>query len=86
MKYGIPFLFILSVALTACVSPELQAEQARLDAQEDINRCASYGLRPNTDAFAQCRMQLDLARRQPVYYDSGPRVYTGFYYGHGHWR
>lgn len=77
-------LLLISLA-AACVDPQMAAEQQRLREQDDINTCAGYGLRPGTENFALCRMQLDLARRQPAYvYDPGPRFYTGF--GYHHWR
>lgn len=43
-------------ALTGCVSDaELR--------QQDAAQCTSYGFKPNTDAFATCLQQENLARR-----------------------
>lgn len=32
--------------------------------QADVNTCISYGLKPGSEAFGNCRLQLDLARRE----------------------
>lgn len=50
----------LAPALAGCLVTEerRRAEQRRADAQA----CLDYGFRPGTDAFANCRLQLDQAR------------------------
>ncbi|MGH6969798.1 MAG: hypothetical protein ACREEL_09305 [Stellaceae bacterium] len=48
--------FATLAALTGCVSDaELR--------QQDAAQCTSYGFKPNTDAFAGCLQQENLARR-----------------------
>lgn len=48
--------FAALAALTGCVSDaELR--------QQDAAQCTSYGFKPNTDAFATCLQQENLARR-----------------------
>lgn len=49
-------LAISLALLSGCASPEQTAAV-------DNDRCASYGFTPGTDAYAQCRMQLDSDRR-----------------------
>jgi len=50
-------VFVLGLlALCGCASPE------RLAAADDA-RCTSYGFRPGTDAYANCRMQADMQRQ-----------------------
>ena len=71
--------------LPACVpTPEQAAENARMQAEADSNTCKSYGLRPGSEAFGNCRLQLDLARQRPYYYDEPywdrPHVGMGYYY------
>lgn len=49
-------VFIGFLALSGCA--QYQQEQAELrDAGED-NQCQSYGAKPGTDAYIQCRMNL----------------------------
>ena len=50
-----------SISLAGCA--EYQAEQAALAANYDDAQCASYGAKPGTDAYIQCRMNLDNQRR-----------------------
>ena len=57
---------VLSVA--ACETPaetqaRLAAEQAQRDAA-DTAACAHYGFHPGQDGFANCRLQMDLARQR----------------------
>lgn len=69
--------------LCACATPQQIEERRAMQEQMDIETCKSYGLRPGSEAFGNCRLQIDLARQQPRYYDDyyyGPRVGTGFYY------
>lgn len=85
---------ILSIAslllVAACATPEQLAAQRVAQEQADMETCRSYGLRPGSEAFGNCRLQLDLARQQQYYYDRnyysgyyGPRFGTGIYYlGH----
>ena len=54
-----PLLF-----LTACATPEQIAQQRAMQEQADIETCKSYGLRPGSEAFGYCRLELDLAREQ----------------------
>lgn len=57
-----PRLAVLATAailLAGCQT----AEEVRAN---DENRCASYGFRPRTDAFAECLQRIDLDRRQSL--------------------
>jgi hypothetical protein len=54
------------LALSGC------QQLAEMRTASDNSRCQSYGFTPGTDAFAQCRMNIDLQRRAepaaaPVY-------------------
>lgn len=80
MKYAPLFLILL---LSACATPEQIAMQKAAQEQADIETCLSYGLRRNSEAFGNCRLQLDLARQQRYYY-SDP--YPRFHYGYYHYR
>ena len=74
-------LFLL---LAACASPAQLEEQRQTQLEQDRIQCIQYGLRPNTEAFANCRKELDLVRRQPVYYaDPYPRFGVGYGRGFG---
>lgn len=68
--------------LTACATPEQAAENRRLQAEADANTCMSYDLRPGSEAFGNCRLQLDLSRQQRYYhyYDPYPRFYGGYHH------
>jgi hypothetical protein len=74
-------LFLL-LPLTGCYSPQQieAARQAQIDA--DNQTCASYGFPLGTEAFSNCRMQLDLTRQQAYYYNNyyQPPVFVGGYY------
>ena len=73
------------VLLSACASPEQQAAIRQQQIEEDAQQCRAYGLKPRTEAFANCRMQLDLARKQRHhYYQQEPVFRSGIYYGR--WR
>lgn len=50
--------------------------------EQDMATCESYGLKPGSEAFGNCRLQLDLARQQPHY--RSPYMYGG--YGGHHYR
>lgn len=50
---------LVALLLGGCVS---SAEMARINAENDIERCAGYGFKPGTDAFAGCRLELDRRR------------------------
>jgi len=79
-----PYYIIACLLLTGCYSPE-QVEAARkAQEQADINTCASYGLHLGSEAFGNCRLQLDLARQQRYYYnDPYPYPVT---FGAGYYR
>lgn len=51
------FLFVVS-ALAGCSSGGL-AGRSFDGASSDQRNCQRYGFKPNTDAFAQCMLQLD---------------------------
>ena len=73
--------------LTACVSPEQQAAIRQQQLESDMQQCAEYGLEPGTEGFAECRKDLDMARRYPpVYYDPYPHTYLGVGYSRHRWR
>ncbi len=75
---------ITCILLTACATPEQLAENKRIQQEADYNTCASYGIRPKTDMFANCLMQIDLTRQRNYYRDYGyyppPYVYGGVGY------
>lgn len=77
MKKHLPILPLLFLA--ACATPEQLAQQKRLQEEADIATCRSYGLRPGSEAFGNCRLQLDLARQQQYnsYYAYPARPYFG---------
>ncbi|MDX2072829.1 MAG: hypothetical protein SFX19_00510 [Alphaproteobacteria bacterium] len=81
MKKLAAFLVLLSLA--ACATPEeIAARKARLE-QEDIDTCKSYGLKPGSEAFGMCRLQLDLSRQQQYdarYYAPYPPLPSHIYY------
>jgi len=52
----------LAVALTALAALAGCVSNAELR-QQDEAQCTSYGFKPNTDAFATCLQQENLARR-----------------------
>jgi len=82
----IPLIF-----LAGCMTAEQAAQQRMMQEQADMETCRSYGLRPGSEAFGNCRLQLDLARQQAYQssyhygagYGYGPRFGSGIYYmGH----
>lgn len=81
MKKLLPFCALL--VLAACASPEQLAERKRLQDEQDFNTCVSYGFRPGSEAFGNCRLQLDLSRREAYQYNPysyRPHIGTGIYY------
>ena len=74
MKYVLTLLCLM--ALSSCMSAEERAEQARLQDLQDIETCKSYGLKEGSEAFGNCRLQIDLARQQQYY--SRPYIYGGY--------
>jgi hypothetical protein len=69
----IPLISVALVLLTSCVSAQQQAEMRAQEAEHQRqqaealrtamhSRCASYGYRPGTDAFAGC-VQAEYHRR-----------------------
>lgn len=75
-------LIISSLLLiTACATPEQITENKRLQQEADYNTCAAYGIRPKTDMFANCLMQLDLTRQRNYYHNDdyypAPHIYGG---------
>lgn len=85
MKKFLAFAALLM--LSACATPEQIAAQQRQQALIDEETCKSYGLRPGSEAFGNCRLQIDLARQQQYYYYNspaypyyGPRYGSGMYY------
>ncbi|MGE0753891.1 MAG: hypothetical protein AB7L92_01880 [Alphaproteobacteria bacterium] len=74
------FAFTLLALLTACATPE-QIEAQRIEQEQaDMATCKSYGLRPGSENFGMCMLQLDLARQQR--YDSFRYGYGGYYTPH----
>ncbi|MFC7054044.1 hypothetical protein ACFQI3_15220 [Hansschlegelia quercus] len=54
-----PLLALMALlTLSACA-----ADPARL-AEMDREKCRSYGMKPGTETFANCRMTLDVERRR----------------------
>ncbi|GGA89710.1 hypothetical protein GCM10011491_16980 [Brucella endophytica] len=66
---------LLTAALAGCTTMTPEERRAA-----DIQTCRAYGFRPNTDALANCLLQLDLDRRadrraafdEPFYRPFGP--------------
>lgn len=80
-------LGMTALTLAGCASPAQLAEM-------DKDKCRGYGLKPGTEAFANCRMTLDVERQRslrqrlddPFFYGP-PYAYGPIYYGGGgHWR
>lgn len=74
----------LTLLLTGCQTPEQIEEHRRLQEDTDNHTCLHYGLKPGTDAFANCRLQIDLSRqntyyRGRYYYDSPVRFGAGLH-------
>ncbi len=73
------FRIALIVLLTACtgasMSPEEQARLRQEQAAQDKEQCKRYGFTEGSTAFSQCRMEVELARQHPVYYEPAPYPY-----------
>ncbi len=73
------FAFGPALGLSGCVTDKEM--QFRLAQQDDV-KCQSYGAKPGTPAYVQCRTQLDAAKTQadatiaaaPVYVPPPPVV------------
>ncbi|MFD1704263.1 hypothetical protein ACFSCV_14750 [Methylopila henanensis] len=55
---GAAALLAACVGLAGCATDPAQL------AAEDTARCRGYGMKPGTEAFANCRMTLDVERRR----------------------
>jgi hypothetical protein len=84
MQYRFLFPVLTLMLLSGCVAtPEQIAAAKQQQQQEDFNTCVGYGLRPGSESFGNCRLQLDLARQQRYnnyYYDPYPRFHYGYYH------
>jgi hypothetical protein len=72
-----PVLVVVSACLLAsgCTTYE-QMETARIEQErQDYNTCVGYGATPNTQAFADCRRDLALARDRDYSYSSNDGRY-----------
>lgn len=56
-------LIATSMLLGGCASA---AERAAARAEKDNAKCAGYGFKPGTEAFAQCRMTQDVERQRAI--------------------
>lgn len=52
---------LLALLLAGCMSSE---ERLAANNAKDDQQCLSYGAKPGTDAYVNCRTQLESARRQ----------------------
>lgn len=52
---------LVSAMLAGCSTMGMSPAQI---AQADQNKCLGYGFKVNTDAYAQCRLQLDAERAE----------------------
>ena len=74
--------------LSGCLSAEERAARAHMQDQQDIATCKNYGLKEGSEAFGNCRLQLDLARERryqaPYFYGGyhrhGPHIGTGVHF------
>lgn len=80
-------IFAACLLVSACQTPQEIEAARQAQAQADTATCQSYGLRPGSEAFGNCRLQLDLARQQrynSYYYDPYPyglqMGYTHYHY------
>jgi hypothetical protein len=68
----------LAASLVGCATESEAERLARVAALDDA-KCKSYGGQPGTQAYVQCRAQLDAARTQAIATIAaapGPPVYT----------
>ena len=85
-KFILPTTLLL---LAACTTPEEREAARLLQIENDIATCTSYGLKEGSEAFGNCRLQLDIARKQTyhqpthIYGGFGHRRGGGFGIGHG---
>ena len=56
-------LIATSMLLGGCATA---AERAAQRADRDNAKCAGYGFKPGTEAFAQCRMTQDVERQRAI--------------------
>jgi hypothetical protein len=55
-------LIVLALSLLLASCAEYQAEQAAQASMADDARCSSYGARPGSEAYVQCRVNADNQR------------------------
>ncbi len=68
---------LLCFCLAACATPEEIEARRQAQLQQDVDICRDYGFRPNSDAFRNCMLQLNIAREQRA------QERTSYYYGYG---
>lgn len=79
-------LLILTLALTACATPQERAARYQADMERDMTiygpACSRLGYQVNSDAWRNCVLQLSAKEA----WQRAP--YSGYYagYGPGHWR
>lgn len=77
MTRYVPLLVLCAIALAGC-EPTYE-RKLRLDAEDDAS-CRSYGAAKGTDAYVNCRVELESARRTSA--TAGPpSVSTGVIFG-----
>ncbi len=69
--------------VAACATPEQLAEQRRQQAAIDTQTCRNYGFRPGTEAFGNCRLQIDLVRQEEQNNYNRAYFYSDFSYARG---
>ncbi len=81
IKITKPSAFLALCFLAAgCATPEQIEAQHQMQEEADNETCLSYGLRPGSEAFGMCRLELDLVRQRQ--YDDY-RHHTHYYGGYG---
>lgn len=65
-------ILALSLSLGGCITDDLIAERNARDDQ----KCQSYGARPGSDAYVNCRAQLDSARTTATAIDGAAPAQT----------
>ena len=65
-----PAIAIIGACLlaTGCASYEQMEAQRVAQERQDYDTCVSYGAAPNTQAFADCKRDLVMARQQDYNY------------------